>query len=843
MTKLQSRFARGAFATLMAGTAIAVAVPAFAQGRPAVETQAAGEAVEQGGIQDIVVTARKRTETTQDVPVAVTAISAATIEKYDLTSLERIAASTPSFVVGRSPSGSGATLVLRGIGSNTTSIGLEQSVAVIVDGAYYGQGRTINEGFFDLGRLEILKGPQALFFGKNATAGVVSITTADPGDSLEVIARAGYEFRARQIVGEGIISTPLTDTLGVRLAVRGSKMNRGYFKQLGTDQTYPTLDRTSTSQVVTPTNHVSGPAGDGRSEEFYVRGTVKWEPTDQFTATIKANYGSNNSDNPAAASVYYNCPTGQTAGNPAIPCARAFQSSGNRFPSALAASVPYANENGQAGNQYHSWAINANIAYEMDNVTLTSVTNYNWNRNIFQFDADSVSRSGAPSVFATEWSTFHAFSEELRALTSYDGPVNLMIGGYYQKTKRDYLAWTASGGLENSNAPQPFQRYLANSKDSQTKGETIAGFGQVIYKPVDKVELTGGVRYTHETKDSYFLQPYSHPIRVAQGIFLPGKKIVSNQSFDDWSPEVTFSYKPTPDINIWGAYKTAYKSGGFSNSGILSPNAGLADFEFDPEKARGFEGGIKTMLFDRQLRFNVTAYTYKYTNLQLDFFRSDIFAFTTINAGSARTKGVEVDFEFAPRGLDGFDVHGSINYNKSRYGNAIGAPCYAGQTRAQGCNLVYVNDGTANGTARPFVAGTDVVANRQNLRGQPTANAPEWVATLGVNYDAKLPGGFTLGMAVDARYSDSYLATAFGNPATLQNSYVNLDASLRLRTENDRWELAVIGKNLTNRWYATGGTDAPNTGSGTGGTAGVLADQIGFATLPRTVMVQATFKY
>jgi outer membrane receptor protein involved in Fe transport len=218
---MHGRIGRGAFALLMAGTALAASGTAQAQDRPA-GAQPEGDAADQGGIQDIVVTARKRTETTQDVPVAVTAISAATIQKYDLTSLERIAASTPSFVVGRAPSGSGATLVLRGIGSNTTSIGLEQSVAVIVDGAYYGQGRTINEGFFDLGRLEILKGPQALFFGKNATAGVVSITTADPGDRLEVIARAGYEFRAHQLVGEAIVSAPLSDTLGVRLAIRGT---------------------------------------------------------------------------------------------------------------------------------------------------------------------------------------------------------------------------------------------------------------------------------------------------------------------------------------------------------------------------------------------------------------------------------------------------------------------------------------------------------------------------------------------------------------------------------------------------------------------------------------------
>lgn len=843
MNSSQQRRSRVATATLASGMLTALvmslATPAHAQDQEAGDGQTASE----GGLQDIVVTARKRKETTQDVPVAVMALSAEAIQKYDLTSLERVAASTPSFVVGRAPSGSGATLVLRGIGSNTTSIGLEQSIAVIVDGAYYGQGRTINEGFFDLGRLEILKGPQSLFFGKNATAGVVSITTADPGDRLEVIARAGYEFQARQMVGEAIVSTPLSDTLGLRVALRGSKMNRGYTKQIGSTQTYPTLDRTSTAQVVTPTNHVSGPAGDGRGDEIYVRATLKWQPTERLTATLKANFGENKTDNPAASSVYYYCPTGTTAGNPAIPCDRKFLSSGNRFPDAIAASIPYARSDGQTGNEYRSWAVNANVAYEFDNVTLTSVTNYNWNRNIFLFDADSLSRGGAPGVFATEYSTFHAFSEELRALTSYDGPVNLMVGGLYQKTKRDYQAWTASGGLENSSAPQPFQRYLANSKDSETEGETISAFGQVIYKPVSQVEVTGGVRYTHETKDSSFFQPYSHPIRVAQGIFLPNRTLVSNQSFDDWSPEFTVSYKPAADINLWAAYKTAYKSGGFSNSGILSPNAGLADFEFDPEKARGFEGGIKTTLLDRQLRLNLTAYSYKFDNLQLDFFRSDIFAFTTINAGSARIRGVEVDFEFAPRGLSGFDIHGSVNYNRARYGNAIGAPCYAGQTRANGCNLVYMADGTANGTARPFNAATDTVANRQNLKGLPTANAPEWTGTLGVNYEASMPGGLTLATSVDARYSSSYIATAFGNPFTRQPKYVNLDAAIRLRTESDRWELAVIGKNLTNRWYATGGTDAPNTGSGTGGINGIVADQIGFATLPRTVMVQATFKY
>ncbi|WP_374648923.1 TonB-dependent receptor plug domain-containing protein, partial [Rhizorhabdus sp.] len=148
--------------------AFTMAAPAMAQDASA--QPAASESV--GGLEDIVVTARKRQESVQSVPVAVTAISGDLVLKRDITSIEKIAAATPNLNVGRASNGSGAQLTLRGIGSSSTSIGIEQSVAVVVDGAYYGQGRIIQEGFFDLQRIEVLKGPQALFFGKNATAGV-----------------------------------------------------------------------------------------------------------------------------------------------------------------------------------------------------------------------------------------------------------------------------------------------------------------------------------------------------------------------------------------------------------------------------------------------------------------------------------------------------------------------------------------------------------------------------------------------------------------------------------------------------------------------------------------------
>lgn len=313
-----------------------------------------------------------------------------------------------------------------------------------------------------------------------------------------MIARAGYEFAAKQVYGEAIISSPITDTLGIRVAARASKQFDGYYEQLGTTQPYPTIDRTSTAVPGTTTVHTSGPAGDGRAKEAYIRGTLKWEPTSTITAVLKGNYGINENNNPSAGSVVYYCPRGTLASNPAIACDRRFASSANKTPTDIAASLPYSNADGQQGNQYKSWAANLGLTWAMDDLTISSVTNYNWNRNTFQFDADSVSRAGGPGVFATERSSWHAFSQEVRAQTSLNGLWDAMIGGYHQSTKRDYDAWTASGGLENSAATSGFRRYLANSKDSQTAGQTFAMFGQLIIRPVDRVEIAGGVRYTAE---------------------------------------------------------------------------------------------------------------------------------------------------------------------------------------------------------------------------------------------------------------------------------------------------------------------------------------------------------
>lgn len=761
---------------------------------------------ENGGLSDIVVTARKRTESAQSVPIAVTAISARTIEQRDLSSIEKIANATPELSVGHASNGSAAEVTLRGIGSSSTSIGIEQSVATVVDGVYYGQGRILEEGFFDLAGVEVLKGPQVLFFGKNATAGVISIKTADPTKTWEFRTKADYEFKAEEARLEGVLSGPLSNDLGLRLAVRGTRAWGGYYDNVSRPYFVPALGLTSQ-----PTS-----SDQPGNREFLARGTLKYQPDSHLTDTFKASFDYNKTNNSSYNYVAYRCPTGVTALS-GYACGSNFVTHQNDMPAAEAKNFPFSGKNGELYNKYRSAAATNTLVYELGEVTLTNVTNFNWNSN--QWECACEFDSSPSSVWATENSSWHAFSNEARALTHFDSAINLMLGVLYQKTKRDFAQYVS---FSASNIPAAGQfQYIDSYKSSYTKGQTISPFAQVIWKLTSQLELDGGVRYTHETKNSAFIQPYVSPAFSA--VWVQGVTTIAHQKFDNWSPDVTLTYKPVRDIMFYGAYKTGYKSGGFSNGGIDSafsdPNK---DLIFSPETTHGFEVGVKSTLLDNQLRLNLDAYSYKYHDLQVDFFNSSIIAFQTLTA-DARTKGVESDFEFAPRRFAGLNLHGSVNYNDAKYTNFPAAPCYAGETPGEGCN----------------VAGN----TRQNLNGAPLGMAPHWTGGLGVTYETSITSGMKAGFNVDSRYSSSYLVQGFGVPQSRNPSYAVLDAGLRIGAEDDNWQFAVVGKNLTNKQYFNGGVDGPNTGSGTGTAGGVHADQFGFGAAPRTVQIQVSKRF
>lgn len=763
-------------------------------------------------------TARKREESLHDIPVSISALSFEYLNRYDISDLENVAASYPQMNIARSSSGAGAQISMRGIGSSYTSIGVEQSVATIIDGVYYPQGRVINEGLYDLKQVEIIKGPQALFFGKNATAGVISITSADPTDEFETTAKVGYEVYAREWSADLAMSGPITDTLGFRLALRGKKQNRGYVKNKASPVPMQFVDAADPTNVETFIAHPSEKYPG--QELFAARATLKWDPTDRLSANIKASITRDRHDNPAWNYITHQCANADGTSSLAAgqPCKREFVHYNLKFPREIAAHFPYANRNGDLGNEWDSYSITAKIDYDLDWASFTSVTNWHQNKNFFMFDGNYV----ASPVFvgSTERTKFEAFSTEARLLTDFSGPVNTMVGVYVQDTKLAMRQFIGSNFFD-PNASLA-ERYVGWDKDSGTEGETYSAYTQLMWEISPTVELAAGVRYTYETKDSHFNQPYVDPFW--RGMIAHNYPFTKKQRFKNWTPEATITWTPMDGLMVYAAYKEGYKSGGFSASAIYGVQSREDDLAFDSEEVKGFEVGVKGRIWNNSFGYAATVYDYEYTDLQIDFFNANTMAFITTNAGSATTKGVELEVDYIPEAVADLTIRASLNYNKARYEDYL-APCYGGQTIAEGCT-----------TERFGVP-------HQKLDGFPTSVAPRWTASVGVNYDMPIATGFRLNLDLSAMYSDSYLASAFGDLRSLEPSYTYVNAAIQLLPDSDRWKIALIGKNLTDKFVSMGGQDTVGTGTPPGQATGTRSDLYGLIGMPKTVQLSAEYRF
>lgn len=212
---------RTSLVSLALTTALPIPAAAFAQ-----DSSGSEEAV--SSADEIIVTALRRDERLVDAPVAITAVTGETLNKYAATKLGDISTLVPSLIAGRAASGSSASIFLRGVGSTALSAGFDQSVSFVVDGMAMSRGREISLSQYDVKSIEVLNGPQALFFGKNSTGGLINITTNNPTDTFAAGLKAGYGFEAREKYGEGYISGPLSNTVRARLAFRASDSDGAY---------------------------------------------------------------------------------------------------------------------------------------------------------------------------------------------------------------------------------------------------------------------------------------------------------------------------------------------------------------------------------------------------------------------------------------------------------------------------------------------------------------------------------------------------------------------------------------------------------------------------------------
>jgi len=700
---------------------------------------------------DIIVTARKRAESLQDAPVAITAISKELLVNNGLTSLTDVASLAGGGVV-IAQAGVTTTLSIRGVSSDSTNTGFDQTVGVVIDGVFYDRARWVNQGFTDMAQVEILKGPQALYFGRSAVAGAINITTANPTDRFEASATAGYEFAAREVYAEGYVSGPLTSTLKARLALRAS------------DSEGPWKNRS----VSLPDKHF------GATNDRLARLTLLWQPSSNFEASLKLQGSRLRDQGIAVYSQLFNCrgpsaaSTGPITGIPSqvgiepYPvqdnCKLDDEIDVNRAPPGVNLPDPF--------SKLTTKAATLKLAYDADGITVTSVTGLNHYR--YDYGTGLISSGGL--ITATEGESNRAFTQELRVATDLPGPLNILAGANYQRS-RFYHDNVSQLFLP---PPDPIDgRNVSQDHFSRQRGTSWSVFGELTYDITPQLQVAGGVRYTKERKRSRYEITYTNPGQFF--FFLPqGTVITDNFSDDAITPQVTLTYKPSDELTFYGSYRTGFLPGGFSHGG--TPQAGLtpADFTFDSEKAKGFEIGVKSTLFDRRLRANFTAYSYKYTDLQVSIYLPASAAFITGNAGSARTRGAEAELSFVA--TPNLTLRGTANYNDGEFLNSLG-PCYDNQSAAQGC---------------------DPATGSQDLSGKPLPRAPKW--TLSGGFDYRQPvGDLALNLGANLNYSGRYQLEPTVDPELAQRAFARLDANIGIGSADGRWKFSVIGRNLTNQ--------------------------------------------
>lgn len=765
------------------------------------------EAIQAGD--DIVVTARRRSETTLDVPVSVAAVSGEQLANKGANSLIQISNLVPGLIVADNAN-SGA-IALRGVSSSTGSSGVEQAVSINVDNIAISYAAILRLGYFDLAQVEVLKGPQALFFGKNATAGIIALKSADPTPTFEGRVTAGYEFVAREYVGEMVASGPVTDTLGARIAVRYGD-SRGYFRNL--------LPRNSGAPgAFGPTNRYK--PGD---QEIAVRGTLKWEPDDKLMMRVKAAYNRQEGNGIAVQTVY--CPNGApqiTAGPFGDDCKANRNFTQSDIDPVQAA---YIGTGTVPSNEINLFLGTADVEYAVsDGVTLTSTTGY------FQSRLENILDNGfsARAYFGIRYDDRKTqFSEEVRATTDFaDSPVNGMVGMIFINDKFDSFQATALG------AGRP------PSMNVITRAETYSGFAQARWNIIDDLELSGGARYTRERKSATVFATQTNSPRDVTNFVAPNSIL-----FEDLSPEATLAYRPTPDTNIYASYKEGYKAGGYQYSVFADGPALLAGqfrkLDYDKENVKGVEGGIKSLVLDRQLRLELAAYRYVYQGIQVTRFDPVTAAIGLSNADRAVSKGIEFTGNLRPRGIAGLTLNGSVSYNSTKYGDFF-APCFTGQTIAEGC--AFTNTGSEV-TAASF-ATTGVRGTQQDLTGKRLPRAPAWTGAAGLSYDRDI-GALRAGFDASANYSSTFYVAQERIPENFQDSYWTVDLGLRIGDADDRWQVAFNVRNLTNEFIQQTGFQLPMTGNGarTGSTTlGGRADSAASLTTGREFRLRTTFRF
>jgi iron complex outermembrane receptor protein len=789
---------------------------------------AAGAAQEDGS--EIIVTARRRDERLMGVPVVVSALSQETLERYNADSLQNIGDLTPTVIVAPYKINGGGSIAIRGISTPANQIGFEQAVSVAIDGVQTANGHIAQLGLFDLQQVEILKGPQALFFGKNNTAGVMSVITAGPTRSFEASLRTGFEFNAAEFITEGTVSGPISDTLGARLAVRYRNMD-GYLRN---------LSRATTNPFYNPATGAPAAAGllpganDDRpgEEEFLGRLTLRFEPSSEFRATLRV-FGAHSEDSgPGVSSQNIGPCTGPNprvsgVADPFGECVPDNRISLGDIPPVIAATIKDYPVDGSPRGELDAILASLNMELDIGQFTLTSLTGYSRVRYYYNSGADQTTFSQLAQL---EGQVQRDVSQELRIASNFEGPLNFTLGAFFSDSG---LFAEQDTKLNDGNFNAASGRYVSFQWEARQAGRTESAFGQLNWDITDQLELAGGARWTRETKNYNKFNLYGIGAFNTLGTSFPGSDrigVLQGRFRDEnISPEVTLTWRPDSNHTLFAAFRTGFKSGGFGLTNPLSVTSTISGVDFGSETVSGFEVGGRAILFDGRLNLSAAAFAYDYDDLQVNTYDPAAIAYTINNAGSVRQRGFELEGNFRASRI--LTLHGALAYVNNEFRDFTGQ-CYSytfptGTTRATA--VAPPNCSFVNATALTL---------QQVYDGRTPARSPEWSGNGGFVFDIPV-GGLRLGLTGDAYYTSSYYAADTLAPPTLQDGFWRLNASVSIASADDRWELALQGRNLSNEYYVLYAVDR----TGGAGVPGAIGEQRGVVSRGREIMLQATMRF
>ena len=718
------------------------------------------------GLADIVVTATKRASNLQNVPVAVTAVTSETIQSKRINEFGDLTRAAASLTLTESTASPNNAIILRGIGTYAFSIGVEPSVAVIVDDVPVVQQAQAFDNLSDVERIEVLRGPQGTLFGKNASAGAINIVTRDTASKLEASGAITASTDAAY-KGEASISGPISDSAGYRVS--------GYYS------TYDGNVRNLTNGHLLNDNTSYG-----------IHGKLKFEVGTNLTVSLNGGYSKSHSNGTAAPISYIDLnymPAGATT--PVVP-----KYNGVSIVPALAGLTVNAHNysvraDNDAFTDNQQATFSAKLSYDLGFANLMSITSYQDWKYDFSADVDGtdlnvngaalpVTSPVGPAQGVNQSGPYHAteLTQELRLTSKGSGPLSYVVGAFYANaaTNRSFVRGPAVA--------------LADWYGYQGT-RSLAAFAGVDYKLPTKTTISGAVRVNNERIQDFFVNHlpsatlYTSPTNL--GTCGAGSDQCAGRNTDTVATwKASINQELAQRVSAYASVATGYKGFAFDISSGYTPLR--TQNPVQPEHSTSYEVGLKSRFFDNKAQLNVAAFLTDYSNFQA---QSSQFVGTTLvqklnNVGQLRTKGVEVEAQARPVEWLRFD--GSFAYTDATVTSFVNAACYTGQLQT--------------GTGCGPVTGFGNVQDRSNTA---LPNSPKFKFNLGATAEQQLDAQTKGSVNVSYQHQSSVSFDLLGNPLLMQGAYGLLNSSVGV--EHGAYKLSLFVNNLLDQHYASGMTD------------------------------------